>query len=78
VRKWEGTKTPSVDRMEKKNLGRTQAQPGPLLLWPINEQCMIMIQAALYCRSELRLDWNNQNIIQFYLVEGWESHQCQT
>jgi len=26
---------------------------GPVLFWPINEQCMIMIQAALYVRSQI-------------------------
>jgi len=31
---WQGTKTPSGDWIEKKNLGRTQAQLGPVVLWP--------------------------------------------
>jgi len=46
--------TPSCDRMEEK---KTWKKPGlvggPVLLWPMNEQCMIMIQAALQVRSQI-------------------------
>jgi len=57
-------KPPSGDKMEKKNLGRTHSVPlnpthsgGPVLLWPMKEQCMIMIQAALQVRSQIASEY---------------------
>jgi len=43
--------------MEKKNLGETKLSWGPVLLWPMKEQCMI--RAVL----QVRLD---QNILRIY------------
>jgi len=43
--------------MEKKNLGRTHSVGGPVLLWPMKEQCMIMIQAALQVRSQIASEY---------------------
>jgi len=40
---------------------------GPVLLWPMNKQCMIMIQVALQVRSQignyLRLDISKENLV---------------
>ena len=42
----------SVINGEKKTLGETRLSRS-VLLWPTNEQCMIMIQAALQVRSQI-------------------------
>ena len=39
--------------MEKKTLGELRLSRGPVLLWPMSKQCMIMIQAALQVRSQI-------------------------
>jgi len=53
---WEGTKTPSGGRMEKITSGEPKLSRGPVLLWGMNEQCMIMIQGSLYVRSQTGLE----------------------
>jgi len=37
---WQGTKTPSAERMEKKTLGEPRLSRGPVLLWPTKEQSL--------------------------------------
>jgi len=53
--RWQGTKTPSEDRMEggKKPWENPDSVRCPVLLWPMNKQCVIMIQATLRVRSQI-------------------------
>jgi len=60
-RQWQGTKTPSGDRMEKK----PRLSRGPVLLWPTKEQFVIWV--AL----QDKLDRNIKSICPFPSV--WKS-----
>jgi len=40
---------------EKKTLGETMLSRGPLLIWPTNQQCMIMIQSELEVKIQFGL-----------------------
>jgi len=45
-----------VTEWRKKTLFEPRLSQWPVLLWPTNEQYMVMIQAALYARSQIGLE----------------------
>jgi len=54
--------------MGKKALGEPRLSLGPVLLWPTNELCMIMIQATLQVKRQIGSEHS-----QYPVPSSWRS-----